>query len=132
MSLIRRDQSELRFNSIWLLSKEDPNYFANLFKNAKAFFYGMGREDLVKEMEYQIKSRIEDIMGTNIELILYVHKNLPFLNAFTRSKNPLYADINIYKYTITAWLNEIEVWIFQKAIDLEGEIRFTLPSRQFI
>ena len=92
----------------------------------------MGREDLVKEMNYQIKSKIEDIMGTNIELVLYVHKNLPFLNAFTRSKNPLYADMNIYKYTITAWLNEIEQWIFRQAIELEGEIRFTISARQWI
>jgi hypothetical protein len=92
----------------------------------------MHREDLVKEMDYQIKSRIEDVMGTSIELVLYVHKNLPFLNAFTRSRNPLYADMNIYKYTITDWLNEIQNWIFQQAMELEGEIRFTLPSRQFI
>jgi len=132
MGLIKRDVNELRYNSIWLLSKEDPNYYANLFKNTKAFFYGMGKEDLAKEMDVKIKNQIEEVMGTSIELILYVHKNLPFLNAFTRSKNPLYADINIYKYTITAWLNEIEQWIFQNVIELEGEIRFTLPSRQFI
>ena len=132
MGLIKRDVNELRYNSIWLLSKEDPNYWANLFKNTKAFFYGMDREDLVKEMNEQIKTRIEEVMGTSIELVLYVHKNLPFLNAFTRSKNPLYSDINIYKYTITNWLTEIEQWIFQNVIELEGEIRFTLPSRQFI
>lgn len=132
MGLIKRDVNELRYNSIWLLSKEDPNYWANLFKNTKAFFYGMDREDLVKEMNEQIKTRIEEIMGTSIELVLYVHKNLPFLNAFTRSKNPLYSDINIYKYTITNWLTELEQWIFQNVIELEGEIRFTLPSRQFI
>jgi len=132
MGLIKRDINELRYNSIWLLTKEDPNYYANLLKNSKAFFYGMDRADLVKEMEKMIKDRIEDIMGTSIELILYVHKNLPFLNAFTRSKNPLYADINIYKYTITAWLNEVEQWVFQQAIELEGEIRFTTPARQFI
>jgi hypothetical protein len=132
MGIIKRDVNELRYNSIWLLSKEDPNYWANLFKNTKAFFYGMGREDLVKEMNQKIKGDIEEIMGTNIELVLYVHKNLPFLNAFTRSKNPLYADMNIYKYTITSWLTEVEQWIFQNVIELEGEIRFTLPSRQFI
>lgn len=132
MGLIKRDVNELRYNSIWLLSKEDPNYWANLFKNTKAFFYGMDREDLVKEMNEQIKTRIEEIMGTSIELVLYVHKNLPFLNAFTRSKNPLYSDINIYKYTITNWLNEVEQWVFQQAIELEGDIRFSTPARQFI
>jgi hypothetical protein len=132
MSLIKRDINELRYNSIWLLTKEDPNYYANLLKNTKAFFYGMGREDLVKKLDLLIKIRIEEVMGTSIELVLHVHKNLPFLNAFTRSKNPLYADINIYKYTLTAWLNEIEQWIFQQAIELEEEIRFTTPARQFI
>jgi hypothetical protein len=132
MGLIKRDINELRYNSIWLLTKEDPNYYANLFKNAKAFFYGMDRKKLVDEMDKMIKNNIEEVMGASIELVLYVHKNLPFLNAFTRSKNPLYADINIYKYTITAWLNEIEQWIFQQAIELEGEIRFTTPARQFI
>jgi hypothetical protein len=124
--------NELRYNSIWLLTKEEPNYYANLLKNAKAFFYGMEREDLVKELDLLIKRNIEDVMGTSIELVLYVHKNLPFLNAFTRSKNPLYSDVNIYKYTITGWLDEIEEWIFQQAIELEGEIRFTTPARQFI
>jgi hypothetical protein len=132
LTLIKRDINEVRFNALWLLSREDPNYFANLFKNAKAFFFGMGREDLVTEMNYQIKTRIEDIMGTSIEMVLYVHKNLPFLNAFTRSRNPLYSDMNIYKYTITAWLNEIETFIFQQAIELEGEIRFTISARQWI
>lgn len=132
MTLFRRDLNELRYNSLWLLSKEDPNYYASLLKNAKAFFYGMDREDLVNEMNKQIKERIEDIMGTSIELILYTHKNLPFVNAFTRSKNPLYADINIFKYTITSWLNEIETFIFQNAIELEGQIRFQTPARQFI
>jgi len=132
MSLIKRDMSELRFNSLWLLSRADPNYYADLFKNAKAFFYGMDKEDLVKEMDAMIKNRIEDVMGTSIELVLYVHKNLPFLNAFTRSKNPLYSDINIYKYTITDWLNEIQNWIFQQAMELEGQIRFTTVARQFI
>lgn len=132
MSLLKRDQNELRFNSLWLLSREDPSYYQNLFKNARGFFYGMDREDLVAEMDKMIKENIEDIMGTSIELILYVYKNLPFLNAFTRSKNPLCADINIYKYTITTWLNEVQDWIFRQAIELEGEIRFLTPARQFI
>jgi hypothetical protein len=132
MGLIRRDLNELRYNSIWLLSKQDSDYFPNLFKNSKAFFYGMGREDLVEELDKMIKEKIEDIMGADIEMVLYVYKNLPFINAFTRSKNPLYADIDIYKYTITSWLNEIERFIFQQAVTLEGQIRFSLPSRQFI
>jgi hypothetical protein len=132
MTLFRRDLNELRYNSLWLLSRVDPSYYQDLFKNAKAFFYGMDREDLVDEMNKQIKERIEDIMGSSIELVLYVHKNLPFLNAFTRSKNPLYADINIYKYTITDWLNDIQNWVFQQAIELEGQIRFQTPARQFI
>lgn len=132
MGLIRRDLNELRYNSLWLLTKEDPAYYQNLIKNAKAFFYGMGREDLVDELEKEIKAKIETIMGADINLILQVYKNLPYLNAFTRSKNPTYNHINIHKYTIKQWLEEIERWIFQNTIQLEPEIRFTTPARQFI
>ena len=115
-----------------MLSKESPTYFEDLFKNAKAFFFGMGREDLVKKMDDMINYKIEDIMGADIELVLYVYKNLPHLKAFTRSKNPIYADINIYKYTLAKWLKEIETFIFQEAIGLEGYIRFSSSARQWL
>ena len=131
-SIIRRDINEVRFNSLWLLSKQEPSYYADLFKNAKAFFYGMGRADLVDEMEAMIKREIEQVMGSSIELILYVYKNLPYLNSFTRSKNPLYADIDIYKYTLTSWLNEIEKWVFQQAVMLEPQIRFSSRTQQWV
>jgi len=133
MTLIKRDNNELRYNSIWLLSKEgNPDYYKQLIRNAKAFFYGMGRPDLIEELNQYIKTEIEDTMGTNINNILITYKNLPYLNSFTRSKNPAYADINIYKYTIEEWLDKIEAWIFEQAIQLEPEIRFTTPARQFI
>ena len=133
MPLIKRDINELRYNSIWLLSKEgNPDYYKALLKNAKAFFYGMDRMDLIEELTKIIKTKIENVMGANIQSILLTYKNLPALNSFTRSRNPLYADINIFKHTIESWLDEIEEWVFQQAIILEPEIRFTTPARQFI
>jgi hypothetical protein len=131
MGIIRRDQNELRYNSIWLLTRQDPDYFFALIRNAKGFFYGMDRMDLINEMEKMMEDKIENIMGVPIDLILNVHKNLT-LKGFTRSKNPLYADINIYKYTITLWLNELEKFIFQNVTMLENSIRFTTPARQYI
>ena len=133
MTLIKRDNSELRFNSLWLLPKyNNPDYYTNLFKNAKAFFYGMNHPELVNDLNYIIKMKIETVMSCPINLVLITYKNLPTLNSFTRSKNPLYANLNIYKYTIQSWLDEIENWIFQKAQSLEGEIRFTMQPKQFI
>jgi len=133
MTLIKRDINELRYNSIWLLSKEgNPDYYKQLIRNAKAFFYGMGRPDLIEELNQYIKTEIEDMMGTSINNVLIAYKNLPYLNSFTRSQNPIYADMNIYKYTIEEWLDKIEEWIFEQAIQLEPEIRFTTPARQFI
>ncbi len=133
MGIIRREQSELRFNSLWLLEKQNnPDYHIQLFKNAKAFFLGMKRPDLLEDLNFIIKERIEKIMGTPISQILITYKNLPYLNSFTRSKNPLYTGQNIYKYTLQEWLDDIETWIFQKAMELEGEIRFTTVARQFI
>ena len=133
MNLIKRDNNELRYNSIWLLTKEgNSDYYRQLLRNAKALFYGMRRTDLIEELNQLIEKKIEKTMGTSINQIFIAYKNLPSLNSFTRSKNPLYADINIYKYTIEQWLDEIEEFVFQKAITLEEDIRFTLPSRQFI
>lgn len=132
-SLIKRDVNELRYNSIWLLTKEGNNdYYKQLLRNAKALFYGMQQTKLIDELNQLVEDKIEKIMGTSINNIFLAYKNLPYLNSFTRSKNPLYADINIYKYTIEQWFDEIEDWIFQKAITLEADIRFTTPARQFI
>lgn len=130
---IRRDLNELRYNSILLLPKQgNSEYWATLFRNAKNFFIGMNREDLVEQLNYIIYEKIERIMSADINHILFTYKNLPFLNSFTRSKNPVYAEMNIYKYTIKTWLEQIETWVFQKVIELEGEIRFTIPAKQFI
>ena len=132
MTLIRRDVSEVRFNSLFLLSKESANYWKDLLKNAKAFFWGMERQDLVDELNNMIEVLIEKPMGSDIDTILNVHKNLPTLNSFTRSRNPLHMGENIYKSTITRWLNEIETYIFKTAMSLEDQINFTLSGKQWV
>lgn len=132
MTLLRRDQNELRFNSLFLLSRSDSNYWKDLFRNAKAFFWGMDRDDLVKELYDMIETLIEKPMGSDIDTVLNVHKNLPTLNSFTRSRNPLHLGENIYKSTITRWLTEIETFIFRTAMSLEEQITFTTPARQFV
>lgn len=133
MPIIRRDGNELRFNSLFLLPKQhNPDYYVMLFKNAKSFFYGMNRPDLVEDLDFIINEKIEKVMGTNIQNILHTYKNLPYLNSFTRSRQAQYSKINIYKYTIQSWLDAIEEWIFRQVVSLEGQIRFTTPARQFV
>lgn len=133
MPIIRRDINELRYNAIWLLPKDgNPNYYKMLFKNAKAFFYGMEQDQLIEELDIMIKEKIERPMGASINWVLNVYKNLPTHNSFTRSKNPIYDNMNIYKETLSNWLDEVEAWVFQKVIELEHEIRFTTPARQYI
>lgn len=133
MPLLKRDASELRFNSLMLLPKQNnPDYYTMLFRNAKAFFYGMQRPDLSEDLDYIIKEKIEKIMGANISSVLLTYKNLPTLNSFTRSKLHQFKNYNIYKYTIQGWLDEIENWIFQQVIELEPQIRFLTPARQWV
>lgn len=133
MSLIKRDINELRYNAIWLLPKDhNPNYYINLIKNFKALAIGMKRTHLLRELEYITYQKIEKPMGCKVTQVLMTYKNLPYLNSFTRSKNPAYTGINVMKYTIQEWLDDIETWIMQKTIELEPSIRFTLPSKQFM
>ena len=116
-----------------LLPKEgNPNYYRMLFRNVNNFFYGMKRPDLVEDLTSIIHEKIEKPMGSDIQLVLIAYKNLPSLDSFTRSLNPIYAGANIRKYTIQKWLDEIEVWCFRQIFDLEGQIRFTTPARQFV
>jgi hypothetical protein len=133
MTIIRRDANELRYNAIHLLSKTgNPAYYTQLFRSARMFFIGMGRPDLVEDLEFMIREKLEKIMGVEINQFLLVYKNLPYLNSFTRSRNPIYSGINIYKFTMEKWLDEIEAWIFMNVIELEQDIRFTTPSRQYV
>lgn len=132
-SLVRRDINELRYNAIWLLPKQgNGDYYKMLFKNARSLFYGMERFDLALDLDFLIEEKIEKIMGTDAQTILLVFKNLPTHNSFTRSRNPIYEGMNVYKFTIEKWLDEIEGWIMKKVIALEGQIRFSTPARQFI
>lgn len=133
MTLIKRDMNELRLNSIFLLPKDNnPNYYIMFFKNIKSFFYGMARPDLVEDLDFIIKQKIELIMGAEINNVLMTYKNILYLDGFTRSKNPLYQNLNIYKYSIQGWLDEIEQWCLMRVMELEPEIRFTLPAKQYI
>lgn len=133
MSLTRRDINATRYQSIFLLPKDNnPNYYTMLFKNTRAFFYGMQREDLVQKLDFIIKHKIEKIMGTSIGNVILTYKNLPTLNSFTRSRNPLYQNTNIYKYAMQEWFEEIEDWIFRNVTALEGEIRFDNTKAQWI
>ena len=133
MPLVKRDLNELRYNSLFLLPKDsNPNYYKMLIKNFKAFAYGMNREDLIDDLDFIIREKIEKVMGVSMNQLLMVYKNLPYLNSFTRSKNPMYENMNIYKFTMEKWLEEVEDYVFRKAIQLEGQISFQTPARQFI
>jgi hypothetical protein len=132
LSLIRRDVNEIRFNAIFLLSKSDPNFWRDLLKNARVFFYGMNQPELIKELDEMVEYLIEKPMGSDINTILLIHKNLPTMNSFTRSRNPLHTGENIYKSTITMWLQKVEDFIYQKAISLEGQIHFGITAKQWI
>jgi hypothetical protein len=133
MVLLKRDNNELRYNSIWLLEKRgNPDYYKQLIRNAKGLFYGLEREDLVKELDKYIKYKIENKMGAKIQYVLLIYKNLPYLNSYTRSKIIGNEWRDIHKYDLETWLDEIEKWIFQHVIVLEPEIIFSTPPRQFI
>lgn len=132
MPIAKRDNNELRYNSIWLLSKSgNPDYYKQLFRNSKGFFFGMGRADLVKELDKKINQKIEKKLGVDIHYALLLYKNLPYLNSFTRCKGSDGCD-DIRKYDIERWLDSIEKWIFETIISLEGEIIFSIPPKQYV
>jgi hypothetical protein len=131
MSLLKRDNNELRYNAIFLINKQgNPDYYKTLFRNAKAFFIGMGRMDLKEQLETFIKDNVEKKIGREIDDILMVYKNLPYLNSFTRSHVPGVEAKNIYKQEITRWLDQVETYIFSKAFELESEIIFSMRPEQ--
>ncbi len=123
--MIREDINQVKYALIWKLSPFQPNYWETLFKYTRAFFYGMDRQKLITELDTKIKVGVEDKMGTPIHFVLMVYENLPCLNSFTKSRNPSWENMYIYKYTIREWLTEIEDWIYQKLTEIEPEIRFT-------
>lgn len=128
---LKRDLNEIRYNSILRLPKQsNAEYWFVLFRNTRNFFIGLSRYDLLEKLNFIIEEKIEKIMHSPISNVLHTYKNLPYLNSFTRSRNPLYREMNIYKYTIKEWLESIEAWIFEMVITLEGQIRFTTPAQQ--
>jgi len=128
-----KDGNETRWTSLFLLPKSgNSDYWVMLFKNFKVLCYGLGRGELPEQLDFIIHEKIEKPMGSNIHHILLVYKNLPTLNSFTRSKNPMYAGTNVYKYTIQGWLDEIEQWIFQSVVELEEGIRFSAPPKFWV
>jgi hypothetical protein len=133
MPIYRRDANELSYNAIFLLSKVgNPNYWTQFFKNVRQFFYGMHRDDLVEMLDAIIYEKIEKVMGTKLQMVLLIYKNIPHTNGYTHSKNPVYKDIKIYKYTLEVWLDEIEQWCIRQVMELSLQIRWTTPARQYI
>jgi hypothetical protein len=92
----------------------------------------MAREDYIKELEKQICHKVERKLGSSIQNILLTYKNLPYLNSFTRNQADANNTTRIYKYEIERWLDEIEKWIFQTVIQLEPQIIFSIPPKQYI
>src|SRR4030065_1333515 len=122
--VIRTSPDELKWFSIWQLSPYMPGYYRQLFKYSTSLFRGLGKEELVQELETKI-TFIATEMGRPIQYVYWVYDNLPALNSFTKSMNPKYEDGYIYKHTIKRWFDEIEDWVFNKIVELEPEIRFT-------
>lgn len=130
MTLVRRDNNELRYNSIFLLEKKgNPDYYKELIRNTKAFFYGMRREDLLKEMNVLIKRKIEEKVGSKINYVLMVYANLTYYNSFTKQK---YTGEYIFKHQLMTWFDELEEWIFRQVTLLEQDIRFVTPPKQWV
>ena len=89
----------------------------------------MKREDLILALDNKIYEEVEERLGTNINMALYVYKNLPALNSFTKSKSASYKNDYVYKSEIKKWLENIEDWIFAQMVSFERLIRFRESQR---
>lgn len=124
MSLTYDINSEKWF-SCWKLNPlANPDYYESLFRYFKSLAAGMNKHELIATLDELLKEKIEKPMGSSYQSVLYVYKNLPSLNAFTKSNNPEYPDEYVRKYTLKAWLDEIEAWIFDQLVILEPQINF--------
>lgn len=119
------DVNAEKWFSCWKIDPlANPEYHETLFRYFKSLAAGMGRADLVAKLNDLIHEKIERPMGSTYQAVLYVYKNLPTLNSFTKSKNPDFPEEYVYKYTIKGWLDEIEAWIFDTLVTLEPLIKF--------
>jgi hypothetical protein len=118
------DINSEKWLSLWKLNKLMPDYHETLRKYFINLAASLQHYELIKELETLIKKKIEEPMGASWAQILYVYKNLPYLNSMTKSKNPEYPHEYVMKYEMRDWLESIEQWIYTKLIELEPEIRF--------
>lgn len=111
--------------SCWKINPlANPNYYESLFRYFKSLCAGMNRYDLITQLDTLIKTKVEEPMGANIAAVLWVYKNLPSLNSFTKSNNPDYPGEYVRKYELKTWLDEVEGFVFDKLVELEPSIRF--------
>lgn len=124
MSLTYDINAEKWFSCWKLNSLANPEYYEQLFRYFRSLVAGMNKVELIYKLNELLVEKIEKPMGASYQSVLYVYKNLPTLNAFTKSNNPEYAEEYVRKYTIKAWLDEIEAWIFDQLVLLEPHIKF--------
>ena len=111
--------------SCWKLNPlANPEYYEQLFRYFKSLAAGMKKIELIYELNELLVEKIEKPMGASYQSVLYVYKNLPTLNSFTKSNNPEFPEEYVRKYTIKKWLDEIEAWIFDELVKLEPSINF--------
>lgn len=122
---ISYDINSEKWLSIWKLNKlANPDYYETMKKYFVNICISIGRKDLVDELNDLIHEKVEEPMGSHWQLILYTYKNLPALNSFTKSRNPDYPYEYVRKYEIQKWLDEVEDFVFNTLVELEGRIRF--------
>lgn len=119
------DINSEKWLSIWKLNPlYNPNYYETLKKYFESLCHGMGKPELIQELNALIKEKLEEPLGSNWQSILFTYKNLPALNSMTKSRNPEYHAEYVRKYELKQWLEDIETWIFKELVQMEPEIRF--------
>lgn len=132
--LIKRDNNELRYNAVLLLEKEGNSvYYKKLFRNTKFFFYGLGREDLIKEMENIISEKVCSRTGKDINEVLSDYEGMVLKGRkFVLSGINVESRKYLMKKDLEKWLDEVEDWIMRKMTLLESHVRFTIPPKQWV
>ena len=111
--------------SCWKINPlANPDYYETLFRYFKSLCAGMKRVDLIIELDRLIEEKVESPMGSPLSAVLWVYKNLPALNSFTKSNNLDYVNEYVRKYELKTWLDEVEGWVFDRLVELEPQIRF--------
>ena len=126
--ILRADANVEKYRAVWQISGSlQPNVHVTAIRYFKSICQALERDDLITELDQLIYLKIERPLGCDILRAEHVFKNLPALNAYTRTQSEFVDEYGsvIYKWQLNQSFEEIMDWMFRNLVQLEPDIRFS-------